>query len=109
MWRFPDWYPPLVDLPLRQYEVVDIQGVVISIGYWIAGTDGLAVLPVEYAPELLTVVTRNTIRSARRVSQRFPTRSLQLFKRTDKFPRSLPGDSGTADNADGVLAVGTGG
>ena len=80
--------PYFGDLPLRQYEVVEIKGVVFTIGYWIAGTDGLAALPVEYAPDLFTVVTRNTARSAARVSQRFPTTSLQLFKRTDPFPRA---------------------
>jgi hypothetical protein len=44
---------------------------------------------VDYAPGLSVVVTRNTGRSARRVSQRFPTTGLQIFKRTDAFPRSL--------------------
>ncbi len=82
--------PYFADLPLRQYEIVEISGIVLSIGYWVAGADGLAALPVDYAPELLHVVTRDTKRSARSVAQRFPTRSLQLFRRTDEFPRSHP-------------------
>jgi len=35
------------------------------------------------------VVTRDTVRSARLVSQRLPVRSLQLFRRTDEFPRAI--------------------
>jgi hypothetical protein len=81
--------PYFPDLTLRKYEVVDIKGVVFTIGYWLAGTDGLVASPADYAPELFVVVTRNTWRSARRVSQRFPTTGLQIFKRNDAFPRSL--------------------
>jgi hypothetical protein len=83
--------PYFGDLPLRQYEVAEIKGVIFTIGYWLAGLDGMAALPLEDAPELFTITTRNTQRSARQVSQRFPTRALQLLKRTDAFPRGLPG------------------
>jgi hypothetical protein len=83
--------PYFADLPLRQYEVVDIKGIVFTIGYWEAGVDGVAALPLQDVPGLFTVSTRNTLRSARCVSQRFPTRSLQLLRRTDQFPRSIPG------------------
>lgn len=83
--------PYFADLPLRQYEVVEIKGVIFTIGYWVAGVDGIAALPLDDAPELFTVVTRNTMRSVRWVSQRFATRSLQLLRRTDQFPRSIPG------------------
>jgi len=88
--------PYFADLPLRQYEIVQISGVVVSICYWGGDCDGLAALPVEYAPGLFTVVTRNTARSARAVAQRFAARGLQLFKRTDQFPRALAGASAPA-------------
>jgi hypothetical protein len=88
--------PYFADLQLRQYEIVRISGVVFSIGYWDADGDGLAALPVEYSPGLFNVVTRNTARSARSVSQRFAARGLQLFKRTDQFPRTLAGASAPA-------------
>lgn len=81
--------PYFADLTIRQYDVVDIKGVAFTIGYWPAGVDNLAAAPVDYAPGLFIVVTRNTLGSAMRVSQRFPTTGLQLFKRTDQFPRSL--------------------
>jgi hypothetical protein len=89
---FAEASPYFQELLLREYEVVDVRGVVLSIGYWVAGVDGLAAMPVDYAPELFNVLTRNTVRSAKRVSQHFPTRALQLFKRTDEFPRRIPGD-----------------
>jgi hypothetical protein len=81
--------PYFPDLPLRRYEIVDIKGVVLTIGYWPAGVDYLAAQPAEYATDLFIVVTRNTLQSAMRVTQRFPTTGLQLFKRTDAFPRAL--------------------
>jgi hypothetical protein len=81
--------PYFPDLTLRRYEIVDIKGVVLTIGYWPAGVDYLVARPAEYAPGLFVVVTGNTMKSARLVSQRFPTAGLQLFKRTDAFPRAL--------------------
>jgi hypothetical protein len=90
--------PYFADLPLRQYEIVEVNGVIVTLGYWVAGVDGMAALPVEDAPELVTVVTRNTLRSARSISQRFATRPLQLLKRTDQFPRTLPGAPGPTPN-----------
>ena len=80
--------PYFGDLPLRQYDQVDIKGAIFTIGYWIGGLDGLAALPVEYAPELCQIVTRNTARSARTATLRFPATGLQLFKRRDNFPRA---------------------
>jgi hypothetical protein len=81
--------PYFADLPLRQYEVVDIKGVILTIGYWATGVDGLAAVPAEYAPDRFIVVTRNTARSSAVVTQRFPAKGLQLFKRKDAFPRQV--------------------
>jgi hypothetical protein len=86
---FAETSPYFPDLTLRQYEMVDIKGVVFTIGFWLGGADGLSSMPTDYAPDLFTVVTRNTLRSARRVSQRFPTSGLQLFRRNDAFPRPV--------------------
>jgi hypothetical protein len=81
--------PYFPDLTLRGYEILDIKGVVLTIGYWPAGFDYLVARPAEYAPDLFAVVTGDTMKSAKRVMQRFPTAGLQLFKRTDAFPRAL--------------------
>jgi hypothetical protein len=83
--------PYFADLPLRQYEMVEITGVTFSIGYWVDGADGMTARRLEDARDLFAITTRNTLRSARRVSQSLPTRSLQLLKRTDEFPRTIPG------------------
>jgi hypothetical protein len=82
--------PYFADLPLRQYEMVEIQGVTFSIAYWVDGADGMTARRVEDG-ELFAITTRNTLRSVRRISQSLPTRSLQLLKRTDQFPRTIPG------------------
>jgi hypothetical protein len=81
--------PYFPDLPLRRYEMRTVMAVVFAIGYWVAGVDNLVAVPAEHNPELFVVVTRNTLASALRASQRFPTHGLQFFKRTDAFPRTL--------------------
>jgi hypothetical protein len=81
--------PYFPDLTLRAYEMAEIKGVALTIGYWIAGNDGLTATAADYVPDLFVVETRDTARSAQRVSQRFPTTGLQLFRRTDTFPRAL--------------------
>jgi hypothetical protein len=84
--------PYLPDLLLRQYEVADIAAVVFTIGYWVSGGDGFVVTPTPYAAELFTVVLAGGGPGAGTmlVSQRFATRGLQIFRRTDDFPRALP-------------------
>lgn len=79
--------PYFADLPLRRYAIVAISGVVVSIGYWRADSESLVAQPVDFAPGLFRIVTPNTVRSAQAVTQRFPARGLQLFRRTDEFPR----------------------
>jgi hypothetical protein len=81
--------PYFPDLSLRRYEIVQIRGIIFTIGYWLAGVDGLSAVPATYAPDLFEIETRHTLRSAHRVSQHFPTSGLQLFKRTDAFPRVI--------------------
>jgi hypothetical protein len=81
--------PYFADLPLRRYQVTDIRAVVLTIGYWLSDRDNLVTVPADYAPDLFVVMTRNTLKSALRVTQRFPTSGLQLFRRTDQYPRSL--------------------
>jgi hypothetical protein len=83
--------PYLPDLLLRQYEVVDIAAVVFAISYWVSDTDGFVVTPTPYAEGMFSVVPTGggPGAGARMVSQRFATRGLQLFRRTDGFPRTL--------------------
>ncbi len=88
--------PYFGDLPLRQYDIVDIKGAVFVIGYWFAGRDGLAALPLDHSPGLFRVVTRDTRQSAAYVFQRFPATGLQLFKRKDAFPRTFAEAPGCA-------------
>jgi hypothetical protein len=82
--------PYFPDLTLRQYEIVDIKGVVFTIGYWLADTGDLVARPFADASELLRILTADSVGSARLATQRFPTNGLQLFKRTDAYPRVSP-------------------
>ena len=81
--------PYFPDLTLRRYEIMTVHAVAFTIGYWVTGVDQLVATPTEYAPDLFAVVTRNTLGSALGITQRFPTRGIQFFKRTDAFPRQL--------------------
>jgi hypothetical protein len=82
--------PYFPDLTLRGYEVTDIKGVLLTIGYWDAAPQEIVVRQSAYGPEFLAVAGADLPHRARRVMQRFPTTGLQLFRRTDAFPRSLP-------------------
>jgi hypothetical protein len=81
--------PYFPDLTLRRYELVDIKGVQLTIGYWPAEPQRIFAEPCPYAPDLFEVSARDPARAERRVSRRFPTTGLELFKRTDAFPRTL--------------------
>lgn len=81
--------PYFPDLTLRKYEIVEIKGVIVTIGYWLAETAELIARPAANASDLLTILTADPVRSAKLASQRFPTHGLQLFRRTDQFPREL--------------------
>jgi hypothetical protein len=81
--------PYFPDLTLRCYEIVDIKAVQFTIGYWPVLPERMWAEPCPYAPDLFEVSMRDPARGARRISRRFPTTGLQLFKRTDAFPRSL--------------------
>ena len=85
--------PYMPDLLLRQYEIADIAAVVFTIGYWISGSDGFCVAPTPYAEGLFSVVMVGGGPGAGTmlVSQRFATRGLQIFRRTDNFPRTIQG------------------
>ena len=47
--------PYFPDLTLRGYEIIDIKGVQLMIGYWPAASQDLVVRQSEYASDLLTV------------------------------------------------------
>lgn len=82
--------PYFPDLTLRAYEVVDIKGVQLTIGYWPELPQDIVVRQSPYGVQFLSIVGAELPRYARRVTQRFPTTGLQLFRRTDLFPRELP-------------------
>jgi hypothetical protein len=80
-----DPYHP--DLPLREYVLTDIQGVVFAVEFIASTVEGFAAEPVDFAPELYRVRGNNTIGQTQRVACTFPSRQLQIMKRSDDFPR----------------------
>ena len=80
-----DPYHP--DLPLREYELTDIQGVVLTIEFLRGTVEGFAAEPVADAPDLYRVRGKDTVGQTERASCVFPSRQLQILKRSDSFPR----------------------
>ena len=81
--------PYFPDLTLRRYEIVNIKGVIVRLGYWPADTGDLVARPHAEGSELLRLLTADPLETGRSITQRFPTSGLQLFRRTDAFPRDL--------------------
>jgi hypothetical protein len=81
--------PMVADLTIREYEMLEIQAVVLTINYWPVDTPELAATPAKYAPGHLQLSASDPAAGARLVRQRFPTRGLLLFKRNDAFPRII--------------------
>ena len=78
------YYP---DLPVRDYQLTDISGVVLTVEFLRSTVEGFSAEPVDYAPGLYRVWGKNTVGQTERVSCRFPSRQLSILKRPDNFPR----------------------
>lgn len=78
------YYP---DLPVRQHELTDIQGVVLELDFVRSTIEGFRAEPAGQAPDLFEVWGRNLPGQVERVSCAFPSRQLQILKRTDTFTR----------------------
>ena len=79
--------PYFPDLPLRQYEQVDISGVLFSVEFLRSTAEGFTAMPVDFAPDLFRVSAKNTVGMTERLSTAFPTQRLSIMKRGDAFPR----------------------
>jgi len=75
------------DLPLREYTLTDIQGAVLIVEFLRSTVEGFAAEPAPQAPDLFRVSGRHTIGQTERTSCGFPSRQLQILKRSDNFPR----------------------
>ena len=80
-----DPYHP--DLPLREYDLVDIGGVVLTVEFLRSTVEGFGVEPVPEAPDLYRVWAKHTVGQVERASCSLPSRQLQILKRRDNFPR----------------------
>jgi len=79
--------PYFPDLPLRQYELVDIPGVLFSVEFLRSTAEGFTAMPVDFAPDVYRVSAKNTVGMTERLSTSFPTQRLSIMKRGDAFPR----------------------
>lgn len=78
------YYP---DLPLREYDLTDIQGVMLAVDFLRSTVEGFGAEPAADAPELFEVRSKYLEGQAERVSCAFPSRQLQILKRRGNFPR----------------------
>jgi hypothetical protein len=75
------------ELPLRQYEQVEVVEVVFAVQFLRSTVEGFGAVPADYAPGAFHVQGRNTVGQAETLSCRLPTKNLPLLKRTDNFTR----------------------
>lgn len=78
------YYP---DLPVRQYVLTDIQGVVLAVEFLRETVEGFRAKPSATAPDLYDVWSRDLVRQVEQVSCTIPSRQLQILKRPGEFPR----------------------
>jgi hypothetical protein len=79
--------PYFPDLPLRQYELVETQGLFFSVEFLRGTATGFSATPVDFAPDLYRVSAQNTVGMTERVTRTFPSQRLSIMKRPDEFPR----------------------
>ena len=84
-----EWSPYLPEALFRTYEAVSVQGLVFAVDCWPFDVAGLAVMPAAYSPGHHGMHGPDPGGAAWRVTQRFPSRNLQLFRRLDEFPREV--------------------
>ncbi|WP_421992919.1 hypothetical protein [Roseococcus sp.] len=82
--------PYLPELRLSGYTPRELKGLIFAIGWWPATQPGLAAGPAGYAPDLQTVAALDGLPAAGTAMQRFPTTRLDIMRRRDAFPRSVP-------------------
>jgi hypothetical protein len=78
------YYP---DLPLREYQLTDVQGVMLAVGFLRSTVDGFGAETAAGAADLYRVWGKDTLGQTELVSCAFPSRQLQILKRPDHFPR----------------------
>ena len=69
------------DLPLREYILIDIQGITLTVELLRSTVEGFAAQPASEAPDLFRVSGNHTVGQTERVSCPFPSR--QLSRRAD--------------------------
>jgi hypothetical protein len=79
--------PYYTDLPLREYTLTDIQGVTLIVEFMRSTVEGFNAEPAPNAPDLFRVAGRHTVGQTERVLCAYPSRQLQILKRSDAFPR----------------------
>jgi hypothetical protein len=82
--------PYFGDLPLRQYEQVEITNVIVAVQFIRSTAPGFVATPAEFNPAFFRVQTRHTVQDAETLTSSFPTKGLVLLKRTDNFARPEP-------------------
>ncbi len=72
---------------LREYRLVEIEGMTLAIDVFARVPPGFAPRPVAFAPEHVDIGVRGTLPLLTRLSCRFPARGLQMMVRTGPYPR----------------------
>lgn len=86
---FAEANPYFPDLRLRDYELAEVTGIVLAIGFFPADTRGLYAAPTAYAPEYHVLSATVAPVVAGLAWQLLPVKKIEILKRTDDFPREI--------------------
>jgi len=86
---FAEASPYFPDLRLRDYELAEVAGVILAIGFFPADTRGLYAAPAAYAPDYHVLSATVAPVVAGLAWQMLPVKKLEILKRTDDFPREI--------------------
>ena len=82
--------PYYVDLPLRDYQLEDVRQVTLIVHFLRSTVEGFKAEPVDYAEGFFRVSGKNTMGQVESVASSFPTKSLTILMRKDRFARFEP-------------------
>ena len=75
------------ELPLRQYEQVEVAEVIFAVQFLRSTVEGFGAVPADYADSAFHVQGRHTVGQAETVTCHLPTKNLPLLRRKDNFTR----------------------
>jgi hypothetical protein len=77
------------ELLLREYQALEVSAVRFALGFWAEDASRMTATPIDDSLGLCRLVAPDLTGRVRVIVQRFVTRPITLFRRSDDFPRDV--------------------